>query len=370
MKRMLKGMENFFRWLLAPFWTALLGRAQATRQATLLWTLAVAVEKQFPIVVFLEALADEAGGSWRWKVRGLAELIAVGTSIPDALEAMPGILPRDTVAMVRVGAQTGNLVGALREAARLTRRRGEEPDVHIQGTLVYLATVVLALCLVGTFIMIWIIPKYKAIFAGFDVRFPALTESVIHFCDNFAEYWFLGFPLVLLAFLCFWSFVSLGLELMGLGPVWGQPHWLSSHLWPRLKSPHLLRCLSVAVEGGRPLPEALQLLADRHPDYGFRRRLALIANEVARGDNCWLVLRAAQMLRRGEPAMLDAAQRVGNLVWALRGMADTIERRAEYRHQIIVEFIDPVLVLCLGTVVGTFCISLFLPLIELLNKLS
>jgi type IV pilus assembly protein PilC len=362
-------MENFFRWLLAPFWAALLGRAQATRQGTLLWTLAVAVEKQFPIVVFLEALADEAGGSWRWKVRGLAELIAVGTSIPDALEALPGILPTDTVAMIRVGAQTGNIVGALREAARLARRRGEEPDVHIQGTLLYLATVVLALCTVGTYVMIWIIPKYRAIFAGFDLRLPALTEAVIHFCDNFAEFWFIGFPLVLLAFLCFWTFVSLGLELMGLGPVWGQPEWLS-HFWPRLKSPHVLRCLSVAVEGGRPLPEALQLVAERYADSGFRRRLAEISSEVARGDDCWLVLRAAQMLRRGEPAMLEAAQRVGNLVWALRGMADSIERRSEYRYQIIVEFIDPALVLCIGTVVATFCLSLFLPLIEMLNRLS
>lgn len=363
-------MEKFLRWLLAPFWAVLLGRAQATRQGTLLWTLAVALEKQFPLVVFLEALADEAGGTWRWKVRGLAELIAAGTPIPDALEAMPGVLPRDTVAMIRIGAQTGNMVGALREAARLARRRGEEPDVHIQGTLMYLGTVVLALCLVGTFIMIWIIPKYKAIFAGFDVRLPELTEGVIHFCDNFGAYWHLGFPLCLLAFLCFWSFMSLGLELMGLGPVWGRPHWLSSHLWPRLKTPHLLRCLSVAVEGERPLPEALQLLAERHPDSAFRRRVAEISNDVASGENPWLVLRAAQLLRRGEPALLDAAERVGNLVWALRGMADSIERRAEYRYQIMVEFVDPVLILCMGSVIGMFCVSMFLPLIELLNKLS
>ncbi len=363
-------MEEFFRWVLAPVWAILMGRAEATRQGTLLWTLAVAVEKAFPVVPFLEALADEAGGSWRWKVRGLAELISAGTSIPDALEAMPAVLPSDTVAMIRVGAQTGNLSGALREAAGLARRRGEEPAVHFHGTLMYFATVMLALSLVGTFIMIWIIPKYKAIFAGFDVKLPALTETVIGFCDDFSRYWYLGFPLFVLAVVGLWSFMSVGLELMGLGPIWGRPRWLSSHLWPRLKSPHLLRCLSVAIEGGRPLPEALQLLADRHPDIAFRRRLADISNEVARGDDCWLVLRAARMLRRGEPAMLEAAQRAGNLTWALRGMADGIERRAEYRYQIILEFIDPALVLCTGAIVGAFCLSLFLPLVELLNKLS
>ena len=32
MNRIRKGMEKFLRWLLAPFWAVLLGRAQATRQ--------------------------------------------------------------------------------------------------------------------------------------------------------------------------------------------------------------------------------------------------------------------------------------------------------------------------------------------------
>ena len=356
----------FFRWLLSPLWVVVVGRADATRQCTLLRTLAIAVEKQFPLVPFLEALADEAGGSWRWKVRGLAELISAGTSIPDALEAMPGILPCDTVAMIRVGAQTGNIVGALREAARLARRRGDEPTVHFHGTLVYLTTVVLALGLVGTFIMIWIIPKYRAIFDGFEVRLPALTEALIHFCG--AVNWYLAIPFFPLGILGIWTGLSLALELMGWAPV--HPGGPSSRIWPRLKSPHLLRCLSVAIEGRRPLSQALQILAEQHPDFAFRRRVAVISNDVERGDDCWIQLRAAGMLQRGEPALLEAAQRVGNLTWALRSMADRIERRAEYRCQIIVEFFDPVLVLCMGTVVGTFCISLFLPLIELLQKLS
>jgi type II secretory pathway component PulF len=173
-----------------------------------------------------------------------------------------------------------------------------------------------------------------------------------------------------MAVLGIWTVLTFGMDVMGLAPAWGRPNGLSSRLWPRFRTPHLLRCLSIAVEAGRPLPGALELLAEQHPDSNFRRLLAVIANEVARGDDCWLVLRAARLLGRGEPSLLEAAQRVGNLSWALRGMADSIERRAEYRYQIIVEFVDPVLVLCVGTVVGAFCLSLFLPLIELLNKLS
>jgi len=109
------------------------------------------------------------------------------------------------------------------------------------------------------------------------------------------------------------------LDLLGLGPGWGKNLFATSvRFMPRLKTPSLLRCLAVCIDGGRPLLQALGSLSEHHPDASFRSRLAQISNEVARGDECWLVLRACGMLRRGELALLEAAQRVGNLPWALR----------------------------------------------------
>jgi general secretion pathway protein F len=362
-------MGTFIGWLFGPLWVALFDRSQATRQATLLWTLAVAVEKQFPLVPFLEALADEAGGRWRWKVRGLADLISAGVSIPDALEAIPGILPKDAVALVRVGARTGNMAGALREAATLARRRSENTGMRFQGTLLYLCLLFMVLGTITTFVMIWIIPKYKAIFEGFDAKLPALTETVIHVSDLAGQYWFLVilFPLALLGM---WVLMAICLEALGWGPAWNRPLQLANDLWPRLKSPHILRCLSVAVDAGRPLAEALTTVATRHPDKEFRLRVKDLAAAVGRGDDCWKALRAARMLRQGEAALLESAQRVGNLVWALRGMADGIERRSEYRFQFFMEFLHPALIIAVGSIVGTFCIAMFLPLLTLIGQLS
>jgi type IV pilus assembly protein PilC len=362
-------MGVFFGWLLGPLWMVLFDRSQATRQATLLWTMVVAIERQFPLVPFLEALADEAGGRWRWKVRGLADLISAGVSIADALEAMPGVLPGDTVALIRIGAESGNISGALREAATLARRRSENTGMRFQGTLLYLLLVFLVLGAICSFIMIWIIPKFKAIFAGFEVKLPAITEKIIEVSDISSKYWYLMvlFPLVLLGM---WLFMAIVLDVLGWGPAWSRPLSLTYDWWPRFKTPHVLRCLGVAVEGGKPLSTALNSLVARHPDRLLRLHVKVIAAVVAGGENCWQALRTARMLRPGEATLLEAAQRVGNLPWALRGMADSIERRAEYRYQLAVEFLHPALILATGTLVGLFCIGMFMPLIELVNKLS
>ena len=193
-------METFLGWLLGPLWTVFFDRSQATRQATLLRTLAVALEKQFPLAPFLEALADEAGGRWRGKVRGLADLISAGVAIPDALEAVPGVLPADMVALVRVGARTGNLTGALGEAAILARRRSENTGMRFPGIFLYLCLLFVVLGSISSFIMIWIIPKFKSIFEGFDTKLPALTEMIISASDMGARYWYLmvAFPVLIL----------------------------------------------------------------------------------------------------------------------------------------------------------------------------
>ena len=301
-------MEYVLRLLLIPVWGVGFVRVKATQEATLLWTLAVGVEKQFPLVPFLQAMADEARGSWRWKVRGLAELLSSDMSIPDALESVPAILSPDTIAMIRVGAKTGNLSGALREAAMLARRRSESPIVSLPATFFHVSLVMFALLCIGGFIMYYIIPKYKAIFDGFHVKLPALTESMISIGNAGANFWYLvilGTPIALVGL---WIGTAFCLDMLGLGPGWGRsPFAMSVRFSPRLKTPPLLRCLAVCIEGGRPLTQALGSLSENHPDVFFRGRLSQIFDDVSRGDECWFVLRACGMLRRGEPALLKRA---------------------------------------------------------------
>src|SRR5262245_61629109 len=118
-------MRLLFELIAMPLWLVFSFRARAARQATLLWSLAAAVEKQVSLAPFLEALADEAGGRWRFKLRKVADLLHAGTSIPEALESTPGILPIDTLVLIRAGAEAGRLGTALRDAAGRMARRSE-----------------------------------------------------------------------------------------------------------------------------------------------------------------------------------------------------------------------------------------------------
>ena len=91
-----------------------------------------------------------------------------------------------------------------------------------------------------------------------------------------------------------------------------------------------------------------------------------VDDDLARGVSCWQSLRSHGLLRRGETALLEAAQRVGNLAWALRGVADTMERRSDCRVRVVIEFLRPVALLAAGVVVGFFVFGMFSPTAKLL----
>jgi type II secretory pathway component PulF len=357
-------MFKLLLWIAGPLSPLLYYRAQAARQTTLLWTLAVAVEKQLPLVPFLEALADEATGKWRSTLRGMAGLLHSGSSIPDALEAVPGLLPAETVAAIRIGAESGRLAPALRETAERYSRRCESVPTEDGSGIGYLCGLLFAMLMVITFVGYWIVPKYKAIFAGFDTRLPELTITVIEVMDFAIKYYYLFVLLVGPAIVVVLR-IALQLAAWSAGAI-GAPRWLT-WLLPRLQTPLLLRSLGLAVDGGRPLTGALAVLTARHPDIAFRRRLAQVEESVTLGADCWQGLYSAGLLRRGEVAVLEAAQRVGNLGWALRGVADSVERRSEQRLRILRELLRPVGLLMAGTVVAFFVIGMFLPVVKLIS---
>lgn len=359
-------MAVFFRWLLGPIWHVMFYRARTARQATLLWTLSVAVDRHVALVPFLEALSDEAGGKWRYRLRGLADLLNSGVSIPDALEAVSDLLPEETLIMIRVGAESGQLGPALREAAARFSRRSESPPVVGGSGLAYFCALGLVMVNFTAFVMYFVIPKFKAIFSGFNIELPELTISLIEATDFAIDYLWLVGPLALGGLLLLGA---IAFEFMSLSAgVMAAPAILS-RLLPRLRTPTLLRCLGLAVDGARSFHETLELLLIRHPSPAMRRRLSSVEQAVSEGIGCWESLYAAGLLSQRDAGLLAAAERVGNLSWALRGVADSIERRTEQKVRLISEFARPLGVLAAGTVVGLFVVGMFIPIVKVLFEM-
>lgn len=340
----------------------LLIKRRSTYQEALLRIMAIAAERGMPLAPGVEAFSALCGGGYRRRVRALAYMLEGGAPLPHALANIPGILPRDAVVLACVGWRDGALGQALREAVEARSSQGS----YRASFLPKVGYVILSLVgfqMVMGFIIYFIAPRYEAIFQDFGVEMPRITAAVVRFIHSWIALPVL--PVLILmevAIMVYIPFVYLGwIE-------WEPP--LLGLLMRRRDTAALLRSLAIGIEGGKPLTSGLALLAGFYPRPWVRRRLARALEEVQAGRSWVEALRRRGLIGRSDAAVLDAAERAGNLPWAMKLQADSNDRRLSYRLAALANLLFPVIVVSLGAMVLVVAVAYFLPLVRLIETLS
>jgi type II secretory pathway component PulF len=132
----------------------------------------------------------------------------------------------------------------------------------------------------------------------------------------------------------------------------------------------VLRMLALVTRRGRPLGEALQAVAAWHPKRWVRRRVRLAMRDQAGGVSWQESFRRRRLLGAADLATLSAAERNGNLPWALEQLGDSYTRRADFRLKAWAEFAWPLALAGVGLAVAVFVIAYFVPLAFLISSLA
>jgi type II secretory pathway component PulF len=78
----------------------------------------------------------------------------------------------------------------------------------------------------------------------------------------------------------------------------------------------------------------------------------------------------ARFITRVEQSLLHTAERAGNLPWALREIARRRDKWTAYRLMATLQVAYPAAILLIGTMVAFYAISLFIPIVRLIEGLS
>jgi protein transport protein HofC len=209
-----------------------------------------------------------------------------------------------------------------------------------------------------------IVPEYIKIYEDFDAELPPLTLALIDVYRYVADYYYVLLPPGLLAL------VALGyLALRQFGAVtWDPPP--VDRFTRRLDAASLLRVLAVVAQAGRPLEAAIATLAQQWPRSSVRSRLWRVLADVQVGENWHRSMRLYGLLTAADVAVLESAERLGNVPWAMREIAAGTERKIAYRLMACLQVAFPALVLVFGGVVLVIVVGLFWPLVVLIESLS
>lgn len=341
------------------------GKPEPSGQLSLLWLMATACEKDLPLATAVEALAADAKGDWKFKLLDFADLLRRGMSIDQALQRVPNLLPAEAVLAAKVGAANGTLGKALRtEAERQSNMLSADVELSLMGSLFYVCGMLAIQGAIVAFLMIKVIPKFKRIFDDFDIELPAMTQSLIESSD-----WSRSYGLIILVPV---AVGALTLPALWLMSVMGIRHrsLALQRLFPRLDVGPILQQLGVVVSEGKPITAGLHVVSTQHPNTATWKKMSYVYEAVKAGEQPWVMMQDQKLLSERERHLLESAERAGNLGWALQLLGQQIESRQDHAIKAVLQLVRPICIGIVGIFVAWIAVSMFAPLLKLLNDLA
>jgi type II secretory pathway component PulF len=347
-------------WIVVGLFIAI--RRRRALQLALLGTMAVSAERFIPLVPAMEAFADDVRGRFAVRVRRLASLLRSGVGLPAAIKQVGRVVPRQLVPTLRVASECGALSRGLAEAAT-----AEDRHDALWGPFAAKMLYMAAMPCVGTVFlsyMLMINLNYQRILKDFDLQPPALTQKLLDAFLFATTSW----PLVILAAV-FFALLFLYAVLRYLGvPLFDPPG--VERMLRRQHTAAILDNLAMAIECNRPLPDVMRTLSECYPKNSIRTRLRDVLYDLAHGGQWGESLHHRGLIRQSDLAVLQSAERAGNLSWALRELADSNRRRLAQWLNVVMQLLFPPVVLCFGAVVCFVVVAMFMPVIQVITSMS
>ena len=322
-----------------------------------------------PILRSLRILEGQCKpGPLKSSLIGVIEDVESGSTLSEAMSKQPKAFDNLYVNMVKAGEAGGALEVILQRLAEF-KERAESLKRKVKGAMIYPCAVITVATLIVGFIMYYIIPKFKKIFDDFGTELPGMTVALINISDVVVNYWYLGpalpFALWLMikiikknktgAYVVDW--ISLRIPLLGM-------------IFKKSIVARTCRTLGTLIASGVPILEALSITRDTAGNTVFYTAYEHIIAAIREGETMAVPLRETRTVDEMVVNMVDVGEETGALDNMLYKVADVYDEEVGVLVEGLVNLLEPLMVVCLGLIVGFIVIALFMPLIKLLNDLS
>lgn len=312
------------------------------------------------VILCKEASSPAAAAQWK----RVHDLVVDGVSLADAMAKSPETFPRVYVAMVEAGETGGFLDVVLAQIADFQAREKEMKGKVMTALLYPVILLILALGVL-IFLLVFFIPRFQSIFAGFGAKLPLITELIVGTSNLMRSY---GLIVAVVIGVTAWAFRS----------------WLTSEVGRRkwegliLKAPvvgplvaqfamsRFCRMLGTLIGAGVPLISSLNVA---RRSIGNQVLVDAISNSIDRvkeGKQLGPSLGDCRSLFSGSILeMISVAEESGRLDQELVRIANVTEGDLDRHLKTAVAMAEPLMLFLIAGFIGTIFIGMVIPIFTL-----
>lgn len=311
-------------------------------------------------------------GMLRKVLREVHDDIEGGATLSEALSRHPKAFNRLYCNMVAAG-EAGGVLDVILQRLADFMEKAQKLRRKIIGAMIYPCVVISIAAAIVTFIMVMVVPKFRDIFKDFNAKMPAMTEVLIGISNWFASGAPPGWVFVLLSPILIIGTYKL-IRQAKIGRVALDTAMLSVPVAGQIVSKSSIarftRTLGTLISAGVPILEAIKITRDTTGNEIYAAMLDKVHDSIREGDTFANPLRASKCVDAIVVNMVDVGEETGELDKMLMKVADNYDDEVDTLVASLVSLLEPIMVVVLGLIVGFIVVSLFLPLVALIQSLQ
>jgi type IV pilus assembly protein PilC len=289
--------------------------------------------------------------------------ISGGSSLKAAMAKHPKVFSNLWVNIIETGETTGQLPFALEQLV-IYLESSSSLQRKIKSALVY---PIIVLCVATAAIIIFIvkiIPMFAEIYRGFGADLPVFTQAVFNICLSIKRYLlvFVGGIIVFIAGLYYYGKTYEGrkqIDTLLLNAV------LIGEIIKQIAAVRFASGLSMLVKSGTPILHALDITIETAGNTVVKEILQSVKESVREGRSM-----AEPLMKAGVfPDMLAHIVAVGEESGEVANMLDNAAKfygeRVDATISRFTMMFEPILIVCIGVIVGILVIAMFMPIFGL-----
>ncbi|HEY6675774.1 MAG TPA: type II secretion system F family protein [Terrimicrobium sp.] len=333
--------------------------------------LATLIDAGLPLLRGLTVLAkQEPDLVLRKVIVNLAETVQGGGTFSESLAGHPRIFSKLYVNMVKAGELGGVLELVLLRLAEF-QEKAQKIKNKVVSAMFYPIIVLLIAILIMGFLLVFIVPKFEAIFADMlgGKPLPALTQFVIGASTFVKSNIFviigaiIGITLLLklVAKTTKGAFILDSFKLRM--PLFG-------NLTRKSSISRFSRTLGTLVTSGVPILQALIITRETAGNSVVANAITKVHDSVKEGESIVHPLEVSGVFPPMVISMIDVGEETGQLPEMLLKIAEVYDDEVDNAVAGLTSLLEPIMIVFLAVVVGTIVIALFLPLISIISGMQ
>ena len=290
--------------------------------------------------------------------------VADGKNFASVLAEHPHIFNSFGVSVIRAGLEGAFLDQALHELVEVATRQ-QMLRSKVRGAVAYPAFLVVVGIVMLVGMLGFFVPRFAPMFEGLRQRgeLPWMTEALFELSRNLGQYWL---------------YLLIGAVGVGVGLV----RWLRSAGGKRMMAASLLRLgfvgdilaqiglakfsrlLSALLKNGVTIDRALRLCSTSIGNPIFEETIVEATEKIEKGGTLSAAFKEKKWIPVDFSEMVTVGEKTNRLCNVLATAAENYERQTTEKMNVMLRFLEPILLLLMGAVITFFVFTLLLPILQ------